>query len=233
MMALPGPSQDLSVTINNTTSGVYSFLGTTDGGQPIDGGRIAFALGTPSAPTNYGGFVALSQSLYVNGVLSGFTPGATYRFWGQMHNAAGYGPVGPYVDRTFHNVPAAPNAPTLVSKTQSSITCTFTQNWNGGKPILATQLAWSETAIVSDYGAENAMTIPNLKPGVLYRIWARVRNQYGWSALSPVLYVTTRYGAYYKDGTTWKPAIGWVREGGIWKRAVIHQRVSGSWTQTL
>lgn len=223
------PSQPVITNIGSTS--VFVTFSDGGGGAPIDGRLIFWGTDPNTASSN--------MSSDGSDTVSGLTPGTTYYFWAITHNAAGYSPFSARSSAVTLNVPDAPSIPVLSEVTQIGMTATFTQNFDGGTPILEWQLGYRTvpdlvTELLSHLeGPDGIFEVPSLSPGTTYYFWGRVRNAVGWSNWSPVGVAMTIAGARVKVGAVWKQAIPYVKVAGVWKLARPWSRIAGIWKETV
>lgn len=168
-------------------------------------------------------------------VFTGLTPGTTYYWWTQTHNAKGYSPWSPVASAKTIKVGDAPDQVIASDPTQTSFVASFTDNGNGGSPITARQLAYNTTNTLTgatSIAYTGVMTVTGLQPATTYYVWARVQNAAGWSPYSAVATIRTIAGAWMNVNNVWKEAIPYVRDGGVWKLARPWGRTAGVWKET-
>lgn len=135
--------------------------------------------------------------------------------------------------------PAPPNPLMLSNVTQTSVGAIFTDNGDGGSPIIESQIGYGINPMTpQSFLTANALVssiINDLSPGLLYYFWVRSRNAIGWSDWSAVRSVTLVAGAYVRLGpfSGWSRAVPYVNVGGTWKVARAWGRVAGVWRETL
>jgi hypothetical protein len=223
------PAKPTITAINNivATSMEVIFKDGANNGASIDSRQIGY--GTNS--TNPTDFVSSDGSTTVGGL----TPGTTYNFWARTHNSKGYSPWSTKATRTTLKTPDPPNPPVLSDATQTSFFASFTDNSDGGSPILERQLRYStvnDPTLATPVTYTGVTEVTGLDPATTYYVWARVRNSVGWSAYSAARTIRTIAGVFVKVGAEWKEAIPYVKDGGVWKLAEAWGRVAGVWKKT-
>lgn len=132
-------------------------------------------------------------------------------------------------------VPDAPTPAGLDLLTPSSMRYKFTENSNGGFPVLEWELAYG----THPRSPENTITVlnnavvENLLPNKEYFFWCRGRNINGWGAWSESISAKTRMGVYVKVMGEWKMAIAYVKIGDIWQPAQPYIRNAGVWKKAM
>jgi fibronectin type III domain protein len=167
--------------------------------------------------------------------VTGLTAGVTYYFWARTHNSKGYSPWSEVASARTLSVGSAPDQVITSDPTQTGFTLSFTDNNNGGSPILERQIAYNTTNTTTGATAvsySGVMTLTGLEPATTYYVWARVRNSVGWSPYSPVAIRRTIAGTWFNVGNEWKEAVPYVRDGGVWKIARPWSRDAGVWKET-
>lgn len=168
-------------------------------------------------------------------VFTGLAPGTRYYWWARTRNSQGYSSWSPVAYASTISVGDAPDQPVLSDATQTSFVVSFTDNDNGGSPILERRITYN--TVNTAVGAptvlySGVMTIGSLQPATTYYVWARVRNAAGWSPYSPVASIMTVAGARINVNGVWKRAIPYVKVSGVWKIAQPYSRIAGLWKKT-
>lgn len=168
-------------------------------------------------------------------VYGGLTPGTTYYWWARTHNAKGYSPWSANANAKTITGPEAPDQVITSSPIQTTFIASFSDNGNGGSPILERQLAYNTANTTT--GATTATytgvtTVTGLLPATTYYVWGRSRNAAGWGTYSPVAMIRTIAGAWMNVDNVWKEAIPYVRDGGVWKIAQPLIRDAGVWKES-
>lgn len=223
------PSAPSKPTISEITASSMRVRWTagSNGGAPID----QYQVGRNTVNSLSGGSLFTVDTDHV---FTGLASGVTYYFWARTRNAKGYSPWSPVAYAKTIKVGDAPDQPILSDATQTSFTASFTDNGNGGSPIVERQLGWNTAN--TTIGATTAtytgvMIVNSLLPATTYYVWGRVRNAAGWSPWSPVSTIATIAGAYVNVSGVWKKAIPYVKHGGVWKLARPWNRVMGVWKE--
>lgn len=131
-------------------------------------------------------------------------------------------------------IPDAPSGASFSQISQTSLTVSWTQNFNGGAVILAYELGYglSSSAPTTIISAMFPKTITDLLPGTKYYFWVRALNVVGWGPWSLPKSAMTIAGARVQVGLSWKFAVPYVRDGGVWKLARPWVRDLGVWKET-
>lgn len=175
------------------------------------------------------------SSVDTDTVFGGLASGTRYYWWARTHNAKGYSPWSPVAYATTIRVGYPPDQVIASDAKQTSFTASFTDNGNGGSPIVERQIAYNtinSTAGATTVGYSGVMTISGLAPATTYYVWARVRNAAGWSSYSVVTTIRTIAGVWMNVNNVWVEAIPYVKDGGVWKLARPWGRVAGVWKET-
>lgn len=207
--------------------------GSGDGGSPILQHQIGWGT-SPNIVGQGGGFGNLTISTG-SGFISGLTPGATYYFWNRWRNAVGWGPWSPRNDVRMRNQPDPPDYPSLVRRTQTSITLHMSPNYNGDSPITGYRLRWGPSPNGPNFvvfSTAQDITLSNLTPGGLYYFWGQAVNKYGDSYYSPRSSASLIAGAFLKVGLVWRRAVPYVKVAGVWRVARPWGRIAGFWNET-
>jgi hypothetical protein len=216
------------------TSITGDFNGGSNGGSPINSLRVGWGT-SATAPQH---FTAANAS--GGATITGLTPGTTYYFWAQTHNAIGYSPYGPRSSYKTLSLPGAPPKPTISLITPGSFYVRVRPPVNGGSAITGYEFAVGKSSDVNAREIWLASSIPERLvegrvPGTQYYVWVRAKNSYGWGPWSPSATVTTLSGAYIYNGTmkVWMKAVPYVNVGGVWKPAQAWRKNVGYWNPTL
>lgn len=205
------------------------FVGNSDGGSPVLEWQVGFGTSISVGPTS---FVDSDG----DDVFPGFTPGQRVYAWARGRNALGWGDWSNRGEATLWQVPPPPAPPTVLAKSQSSVTLQYAiSDVPGNAPTLERQIGYNTSSgspafYMSD--PSGIYTITGLTPGGSYYFWSRYRNSVGWGAWSAYLRVDLSAGAVVLVGGVWKRAIPYVRVGGIWKVAEPWVKNQGTWTRT-
>jgi fibronectin type III domain protein len=168
-------------------------------------------------------------------VFTGLTPGTTYYWWARTHNAKGYSPWSAAGVATTIATTEAPDQVITSDATQTTFVASFTDNGDGGSPILERQLAYNTTNVTTGattVSYTGVTVVTGLTPATTYYVWARVRNSAGWGPYSAVATIRTIAGAWMNVNNVWKEAIPYVRDGGVWKIARPYLHDAGIWKQS-
>jgi len=226
----PAAPSVVTISAITATSIHGDFTDGANNGAAIDTRQIGYGTNSAS-PQNT---ITSDRST----TIAGLTPGTLYYFWARTHNVKGWSTYGPRSSATTIKVPSPPDPPIISNATQVSFVASFTENSNGGSPILERQLTYNLVDTVNSgspvsFNYTGVMTVTGLSPGTRYYVWARLRNAAGWGAYSlPSSVVVTVAGAQVLVGSTWKQAIPYVRDGGVWKLAQPWGRTAGVWKET-
>lgn len=96
---------------------------------------------------------------------------------------------------TRETVPGPPSTPQISGVKSDSAVVTFSDGSNGGDPIDARQVGYSQTIYVVDgsiVSSDGSTTVTGLQPGTLYWFWARTHNSNGWGPWSSRSSATTQ-----------------------------------------
>lgn len=194
-----------------------------------------FAWGTsPTVPGSGGGANNLSLSTGY-GEVDNLNPGSLYYFWNRQRNAHGFGPWSPRTMLRMRNVPDPPDAPAVVSRTQTTITVRIDANYNGDSAIGAYRVRYGlDPDSPTNIGSSSTpyITLTGLSPGQIYYFWGQTANVYGDSPYSPRAYYQLVAGASVKVGPNWKRAVPYVKVNGVWRVARPWGKIAGFWNET-
>lgn len=222
----PGPPSAVSFSNIGMTTVDVSFTDGAANGSPIDNRQVVYST---NPDVNAPG--AIVQGSDGSHTVTGLTPGTTYYFWANCHNAMGWGPLGPRSQVTTSNVPPAPGAPTIAQVTQVSAVAIFTSDTPG---LVEYQVGWGTNSSLPSFisGAVPPYLIENLTPATTYYARVRTRNSSGWSTWSPYTMFRTIAGARVKVGSAWVDAVPYVKVAGQWEVARAWVRHLGEWKET-
>lgn len=130
--------------------------------------------------------------------------------------------------------PPAPSPVNITDVNQRGFIYRFSSNGDGGSTIREWQVGYGRNptypeAYTSSWGSVN---FTGMQPGTTYYIWARGRNDLGWSGWSARAQVTTTSGALIKVNGRWVTAIPYIKVNGQWKLAQPYVKFRGVWTAT-
>jgi len=211
-----------------STSVTVTFTDGSNGGAAIDSRRIGYGTSS-SAPTTY-------VSSDGSDTISGLTPGTTYYFWAQTHNAKGYSALSGRSSTTTLRVPDAPSTPVVSDIGPTSMTLTWVPNGDGGSAITGYQLSYGTdpagvgATVVS---ATSPKTVTGLSPGVKYYFAVRAQNVVGNGPYSAFSNASTVAGARIKVSGVYKFAIPYIKVSGVWKLAQPFVKAAGVWKETI
>lgn len=158
-----------------------------NGGSPITLYRVYSDLGIGSAYSLVG---SSTSTEFTHSNIS--PPGSTFNYQVSAVNAAGEGPLSSVVGVILATVPEKPNAPTVTSTTQTSISILWTAPANGGSLITQYVIMYN-AGINNAYIQAGTSTIPSftisgLTTGRGYRFTVQAVNAVGsGEASSPSL----------------------------------------------
>lgn len=165
---------------------------------------------------------------------SGLARATQYVLYGRARNEVGWSDFSDFTYfTTSPTVPDVPNTPVLSEVTQTTVRVDFTVNENGGSVILERELSWGTNPSFSSFskivpdGSNELIT--GLTGGTTYYVWARVRNEVGWSNYSGRASIKTIAGAFVKWNGVVKEAVPWVKINGVWKVAKPWVKIAGAW----
>lgn len=214
------------VAETGSTHVVLNFQRGGDGGLPLDTLQIGWGK-NPGGPERFdwvGDWVRFD----------GLDKGATYYFWGQQHNAKGWGPWSARSQTRTVSEPPGTTPVFIDSVTQTSFRYGFVGNGDGGAPIQEWQIAYGTDPNAAQFfmSSGGTSTITGLQPATLYYVWARGRNTIGWGPFSVRWQVRTIAGAFVKVGLVQKEAIPYVKVDGVWRLARPWVKQAGVWKET-
>lgn len=227
-VSAPGkPSKPTISSITGTSMRVKWLSGEYNGEPPDLRQLVRNTSNTRSGGTYY--------TVDGDTTFTGLAPGTGYYYWARTHNSKGYSP---WSDVAYAKTLKAGDAPDQVvtsDPTQTSFTASFTDNGNGGLPIIERQLVYNTSNTIvggTTLNYTGVRVITGLQPAKTYYVWGRVRNSAGWSPYSPVATERTIAGAWIKVGDDWAEAIPYVKSAGVWKLARPWVRDAGVWKET-
>jgi hypothetical protein len=212
-----------------STSEVYmAFNGNGDGGSPLREWQIGYGTDEsyPQYFMNPGGGAT---------TIGGLSP-TFWFFWARGRNDIGWGPWSGRGQAFPWRVPDPPTRVTPSAFTQTSMHASFRGQFDGGTAHTEFQLAYGlvndpNQATVIPNANSGEIDISGLVPGRTYYLWARGRNQIGFSKWSSVSVATLIAGAAIKDQNQWKRAVPYVKVGGVWKLARPWVKSAGTWKE--
>lgn len=225
---VPSAPSTPSISGIKSTSATVSFTDGSNGGDAIDSRQIGYDTDST------GGSKTLVSS-DGSTTISGLSPATTYYFWARTHNSVGWSSWSGRASAKTVSVPTAPSAPLLSSVTATTVDVNWTDNSNGGSPIIAHQIGYgtSSSAPTTTVSASPPQVVTGLTPGTVYYFFVRAQNSTGWSAWSKPTAARTVAGVRVNVNGVWKLAVPYVRVGGIWKMAEAWVKSAGTWSRTI
>lgn len=237
---VPAAPSGFSASSIGGTSITGDFNMGSNGGSALDAWRVGW--GTSSAAPQH--FTSANSA--GTATITGLTPGTTYYFWSQVHNALGWSPYGYRTSAKTLSVPSAPPKLVIsfVSPGSFRVSCVVPTS-TGGSAITGYQVGYGLSSAAPttfiDLNTSPLTQVNGLKPGTTYYVWMRAKNVYGWGAWSIRYTVTTLAGVYifYDSGTgwahiwRWRIAVPYIKVSGVWKPAQPWRKGAGYWNPTL
>lgn len=131
--------------------------------------------------------------------------------------------------------PPPPRPVNITDANQTSFIYRFTSNGDGGLAIREWQVGYGRNGSYPEWYTSSWGTahIGGLQPATRYYIWARGRNDIGWSGWSARSDVMTTSGALVKaTNGQWVNAVPYVKVNGSWILAQPYVKVNGIWVAT-
>jgi len=228
---IPRLSGAPSKPVISSLTNVSMFVTFTDGsgGAPIDSRQIRYGIDSQGVGAT---IISSDGSTSIGSLL----PGIKYYIWARTHNVAGFSPWSARAEVTMHDVPNAPNTPSLINVSQVEVSVTWIPPFNGGSIITSYQVAYNTSNTVAGatiVSGTSPKVISGLIPGTKYYFFVRAINTYGNGLYSQSANATTIAGARVKQNGVWKPAIPYVRVAGVWELARPWVKKLGIWKETI
>jgi hypothetical protein len=204
-----------------------------NGGSPILQWQVAYGT-SPTVPGSGGGFKDLALSTG-SIAITGLAAKTVYYFWNRQRNAVGWSGWSPRTMVRTRGIPDAPDPPSLIWRTQNSISLRVLPNYDGASPITGFYVRYGlspngPTDI--QYSTTSQVTLTGLSPGGTYYFWGQAINAYGESFYSARSWANLIAGAKVQLGGVTRRAVPYVKVSGVWRVARPWIQTSGFWNET-
>lgn len=208
--------------------------------------RVRFDWGYDGAPS-LGGLPVLEAQIGIAGpgpnqgwysgnnlVFYGLYSGVEYLFFGRLRNEKGWSKAGAQARVRTLSVPNAPNPPRLYPINPARFIAMLDDRpYDGGTPIREMQIAYgTDPNTAQTYVSDIKADATGLVPGGTYYIWARVRNDIGWSPWSIRQTLVLPAGVLVDVGGEYKRALPWIKVDGVWRLSIPLVNYGGIWRAT-